>query len=168
MDIQKSQEIAREIVNQAGQGELLEEQTNDAASKVRLLDSEVAFNKSLGVTLEQLQAMQRTLNLIQRAILDRRLLEAVDFLGQVGGELNSIPLSRSTRVVGVLGAKIADLRNNAVEKLADCWKAYISVDSDKCSIEISRSLNGSPPAFSPSDLRLIIFQTLLQWTLKHW
>lgn len=168
MDIEKSQKIAREIVEQARQGELLDEQVNDAASKVGLLDGEMDFNKSLGATLERLQVTQRTLNLVQRAILDSRLLEAVNLLGQVEGELDSIPVPPSTRVAGVLDAKIADLRNDVVEGLTDCWKAYICVDPVKSSIKISRSLNGSSPAVSSCESRLIIFQTLLQWTLKTW
>ncbi len=135
-------------MEQARQGELLEEQANDATSKLGLLNGEVAFNKSLGATLEGVQAIQRTLDLVQRAILAGRLLEAVDLLGQVVGELESIPVPRSTRVAGILAAKVADLRNDAVENLTDCWKAYICVDPARSSIKISRSLKGKSPPFT--------------------
>lgn len=151
LDIQESQEIAREIVEQAGQGELLEDRVNDAASKVGLLNGEVAFTKSLGATLEGVQAIQKTLALVQKAILADRLLEAVDLLGQVEGKLDSIHVPRSTRVAGVLGAKIADLRKDAVEKLTGYWKAYICVDAARSSIKISRSLNRRSPTFSLFD-----------------
>lgn len=155
-------------MEQARQGKLLEDQINDAASKVGLLNGEVSFDKSLGGTLERLQAMQRTLNAVQAAILDGRLLEAVDLLGQVEGEFDSIPVSRSTRVAGVLRAKITDLRNDVGEKLIDCWKAYIGVDSARSSIRITQSLNGRSPTFSSTDRRLIVVQTLLQWIFKRW
>lgn len=155
-------------MEQARQGKLLEDQVNDAASKVGLLNGEVSFDKSLGGTLERLQAMQRTLNIVQGAILDSRLLEAVDLLGQVEGEFDSIPVSRSTRVAGVLGAKITDLRNDVGEKLIDCWKAYIGLDSARSSIRITQSLNGRSPTFSSTDRRLIVVQTLLQWIFKRW
>lgn len=155
-------------MEQARQGEFLEELVNDAASKVGLLDGEVAFNKSLGATLERLQAVQRTLDLVQRAILDGRLLEAVDNLGQVEGELDSIPVPRSTKVAGVLRARIADLQNDVVQKLRSCWNAYICVNQARSSIKITRSLNGSSPSFASSARRLITSQTLPQWTFKHW
>ncbi len=135
-------------MEQARQGELLEEQVNDATSKLGLLNGEVAFNKSLGATLEGVQAIQRTLDLVQRAILAGRLLEAVDLLGQVVGELESIPVPRSTRVAGILAAKVADLRNDAVENLTDCWKAYICVDPARSSIKVSRSLKGRSLPFT--------------------
>ena len=155
-------------MEEARQGELLEERVNDAASKVGLLNGEVAFNKSLGATLERIQAVQRTLNLVQRAILEGRLLEAVDLFGQVEGELKSTPVPRSTRVAGVLGARVADSRNDVVEKLRNCWNAYICVDPARASIKITSSLNGRSPAFSSSIRRLIALQTLLQWTFKLW
>ena len=124
-------------MEQARQGEHLEGQVNDAASKVDLLNGEVAFNKILGGTLERLQAIRRTLVLIQRAAFDNRLLEAVDLLSQVDGDLESISISRSTRVAGVLGAKIADLRNHVIERLTDCWNSYVKVDTPTSSITIT-------------------------------
>lgn len=155
-------------MEQARQAELLEEQVNDATSKVGLLNGEVAFNKSLAATLEALQATKRTLDLVQKAILAGQLLSAVDLSRQVEGELDSIPVPQSARVAGVVGAKAADLRNDVVERLIESWKAYICVDSGRSSIKISRSLNGRSPAFSSSDPGLINFQTLLQRIFKRW
>ena len=126
----------------------MEEQVNDATNKVRLLHGEVAFNKSLGTTLEGVQAVQRTLDHVQRAILAGQLLEAVDLVGQVEEEFDSAGVPRSTRVAGVLDAKVANLRNDVIERLTDCWKARICVDPARSSIKISRSLNGRSPAMS--------------------
>ena len=155
-------------MEQAHHGETLEEQVNDATSKLELLNGELAFNESLRATLEEVQATQRTLDLVQRAIVAGRLLEAVDLLEQVGGELDSIPVPQSTRVAGILGLKAADLRNDVVKKLTDCWKVYICVDSARSSIKLSHSLNGRSPVVASSDPRLITLQTLLQWTFKRW
>lgn len=145
VDIQKSQQIGQDIVEQARQGEVLEGKVNDATSKVGLLNGELAFNKSLGAMLERIQAVQRSLDLIQEAILAGQLLEGVDLVGQVEEALKSISVPRSTRLAGVLGARLADLRNDVVERLTDCWKAYVRVDSAKSSIKISRISNGRSP-----------------------
>ena len=125
-------------MEQAQEGERLEEQHNDAASKVHLLNGEVAFNKSLGATLERLQVIQRRLDLIERAGLDDRLPEAVNLLWEVDRDLESISISRATRVAGVLGAKIADLRSHVVEQLTKCWNNYVNVDISTSSIKITR------------------------------
>lgn len=126
----------------------MEEQVNDATSKLGLLNGELTFNKSLGATLEGVQAIQRTLDDVRRAILDGQLLQAVDLVGQVEGQLNSISVPRSTRVAGILDAKVASLRNDVLERLTDCWKACVCVDSTRSSIKISRSLDGRSPALS--------------------
>lgn len=142
-------------MEQAQQGELLEEQVNDATSKVGLLHGEVAFNKSLGATLEGVQAIQRTLDDVQRAILDGQLLQAVDLVRQGEGEFDSIGIPRSTRVAGVLDAKVANLRNEVAERLKDCWKARICVDSARSSVKISRSHSGRSPSLSACVPRLL-------------
>ena len=156
-------------MEQARQGQLLDEQVNDATSKVRLLNGELAFNESLGRILERVQAIQRTLDLVQETLLASKLLEAVDFLRQVEEELESVPVPRGTRVAGVLGTKVADLRNDTVKQLIDCWKAYVRVDSTKFSIKISSSLNGRSPAVSTYDPKLNTSQTLQQQpAFKRW
>ena len=149
-------------MEQAREGQLLEEQVNDATSKVRLLNGELAFNDSLGRILERVQAIQRTLDLVQETLLAGQLLETVDFLRQVEEELNSKPVPRGTRVAGVLGTKVADLRNDTVEKLIDCWKAYVCVDSTRFSIKIASSVNGRSTAVFTSDPKLNTSQTLQQ------
>ena len=143
-------------MQQARQGEVLDEQVEDATSKVGLLHGELAFNKSLGATLEKIQAIQRTLDVVQTAILAGRLLEGVGLIGQVEEELESISVPRSTRVVGILGARVAHLRNDMIEKLSNCWKAYVSVNPASSSITISRSLDRESFALPCSDLRLIV------------
>ena len=149
-------------MGQARQGQLLDEQVNDATSKVRLLNGELAFNESLCRILERVQAIQRTLDLVQETLLAGKLLEAVDFLRQVEDELASVPVPRGTRVAGVLGTKVTDLRNDTIEKLIDCWKAYVFVDSTRSSIKIASSVNGRSPAVYTSDLKLNTSQTLQQ------
>ena len=144
-------------MEQARQGEVLQDQVNDASSKVGLLNGELIFNKSLEATLERVQAIQKSLDLVQRALLEDRLLECVDLIRQVEDELDSISVPRSSRVAGALGARATDLRDDVVEKLTGCWKAYIFVDPGRSSIKISRNLSGRPSTIFPYDLRLILF-----------
>ena len=144
MDIQKSQEIAREIVEGARQNELLEERAKDTASKAELLNGELAFNKSLEATLERLQAVQKTLDIIQRATLDNQLTRAVDLLAQVREDLARVSVSRTTRVLGLLEARITDLRDHVSAKLIECWNAYIHIDSTKAAIMIGQAPDCKP------------------------
>lgn len=126
----------------------MEEQVNDAASKLNLLNGEVAFNKSLGTLLQRLQAIQRTLDLTQRATIDDQLLEAVSLLGQVEADLASLSIAQSTRVASILAAKVTDLREHVIEKLTKCWSVFIQVDSARSSISINQHPEGTPSLFN--------------------
>ncbi|KAL6716444.1 ribosome biogenesis protein ytm1 [Lecanora helva] len=142
LDIQKSQEIAREVVNQAQQCEHLEAQVNDAASKVNLLNDEIAFNESLGAILEQLRSIQRMLDLVQRATLDENLLEAVTLLKQVDENSAILAVTRSSRVFRVLEAKITDLRTHIKGKVTESWNHRIVVDPAKACIQVRQETEG--------------------------
>ena len=142
-------------MEQARQGELLERKLDDASNKVGLLNGELAFSKSLGATLEKLQAIRKTFDDIQQAVFAGRLMEAVNLIEQVEDGLESIPVSRSTRVAGVLSARVADLRNDVVERLIDCWKVYVYVDADRSLVKIANTLGSRVPALSSSDPQLI-------------
>ena len=128
-------------MEQARQAERLEEHVKDSASKVDLLNGEIAFNGSLGATLEQLRAIQATLDVAQRATLDGQLAKAVDLLVQVEGELASVSVSPSTRVVGLFEVKVTNLRNHAIEKLKERWYAYIQIDPSKSAVTIKKNLD---------------------------
>ena len=89
-------------------------------------------------TLERLQAVQKTLDVVQRATLDNQLTKAVELLAQVTEDLTTVSVSRSTRVLGLLEAKITDLRDHVGAKLLECWNAYVHIDSTKSAITIGQ------------------------------
>ena len=88
--------------------------------------------------MERLQAVQKTLDIVQRATLDNQLTKAVELLAQVRKDLATVPVSQNTRVVGLLEAKITDLRDHVGGKLIECWNAYIQIDSTRSAVTIGR------------------------------
>lgn len=135
-DVRQSQEQARQIVGEAQQADQLEEEANDAANKVALLDKELAFNQGLATTLDRLQALRHTLDSIQSAILDDQLLHAVDLLRNAKESVASTHVLRTATVAVVFRSRIIDLRKETAEKLISCWDEYINVDTDACCITI--------------------------------
>ena len=120
----------------------MEEKVQDATTKVELLNGEIAFNKSLRATLEQFQAIQQSLDLVQRAATDDRLAEAVERFVEIVPKIASLPTSGATRVSGILEAKVSDLRDYVKKRLIDCWNHYIRIDSAESSIGIRPKADG--------------------------
>ncbi len=142
VDIENSKEQSRAIVTQAQDGQKLQDQVNDAASKVRLLQNEVVFNESLATTMERILAVRRTLDHIQEAILGNNLLEAAGLLDQGNAELGSLQECQNSRVAGLLRTRIADLRQGVVMDTRKCWSDLICINAAASTITIKQQLEG--------------------------
>ena len=114
------------------------------------MNGELAFNESLVGTLERLQAISKTLDLIQRAIIDDQPLEAVELLEDVILRLPSSTFGTG-RVSDVLGSQVADFREETTEKLTEYWNDYIHVDKVASSVVIRRQ----PQRFGAPELESI-------------
>ena len=126
----------------AQHGQKSQEQVNDAASKVRLLQNEVVFNESLGKTMERILVVRRTLDRIQDAVLGNKLFEAAGILDQGDAEISSLRECQDSRVAGVLRAKIADLRQDVVTSARGCWSKLVCIDTATSTIKIKQRLEG--------------------------
>lgn len=105
--------------------------------KVRLLDGELAFNGNLVNTLARLQAIGRTLDLIQRALVDDRPLVAVKLLKDVTTQLPSSTFGAG-RVSNILESQVIDFREETTKKLIHSWHDYIHIDKAKSTVAIRR------------------------------
>lgn len=86
-------------------------------------------------TLERLQALRKTLELIEGAIIDDRPLEAVELLEDVNTRLPS-STSGAGRVTNILESKVTDFREETTQRLINCWHDYIHIDKATPSIVI--------------------------------
>ena len=141
---------------QADEGSQLQTAADDAAAKVGLLNGEVAFNKTLASTLERINELRSTLDSVQGAILDYRLLDAVALFQVAERQLGSIQVGRNTRPAELLGAKIADSRIALEKALTECWDSIIHIDATNSMISIQNEADRKSGSFhtgiSSSDL----------------
>ena len=144
IDIQRSQAVAKEIVEQAEQNQRIEQEVRDAASKLEFLEGEINFNEELGSALRRLHALQRTLDAIQRSIIDDRLPEAVDSLTAIDNDFSVLPITRNVRILDVFSAKVNDLRKYVFEKLTDNWNSLVRINTSDSSIQIMQNIQGRP------------------------
>ncbi len=123
-------------------GQKSQDQVNDAASKVRLLQNEIVFNESLGKTMERILVVRRTLDRIQEAVLGNKLFEAAGLLDQGDAEISSLRECQNSRVAGVLRARIADLRQDVVTSTRECWSKLVCINTATSTITIKQQLEG--------------------------
>ncbi|KAF2994823.1 ribosome bioproteinsis protein ytm1 [Curvularia kusanoi] len=128
-DIKRSQDTAKEIVQHAEEGKANTARVQDAASKVGLLNTEIAYNESLARVIEQLRDISTLLDSAQDAAVRGHVMYAIERLEDVDGAFESLGSFGSTRVVTVLKGKQAQMRKAIIEMLTDSWNGLLEVDA---------------------------------------
>ncbi|ENI05989.1 hypothetical protein COCC4DRAFT_167680 [Bipolaris maydis ATCC 48331] len=139
-DIKRSQDTAKEIVQLAEAGKENTEHVQDAASKVSLLHTEIAYNESLVQTVEQLRDISTLLDSAQNAAVNGHVLHAISTLEDADDAFKRLGPFMTTRVVGVLRNKQEQLKKALVETVIDSWNGLISVDSAMHKISLHQSI----------------------------
>ncbi|KAF1838329.1 hypothetical protein BDW02DRAFT_565155 [Decorospora gaudefroyi] len=139
-DMQRSQDTATEIVHQAEAGREMTARVQDAASKVSLLHSEIAYNESLAQAVEQLRDISALLDSAQNAAVHGHVLHAIQTLEAADGAFKRLGPFGAARVVGVLRSKEDQLRKAIVETVTDSWNGLMAVDNTKHRISLKQSI----------------------------
>ncbi|KAJ4344802.1 ribosome biogenesis protein ytm1 [Didymosphaeria variabile] len=128
-DIKRSQETAKEIVQQAESGKEKTAKVQDAASKVSFLHSEIAYNESLVRVVEQLKDISTLLESAQDAAVRNHILHALERLEDADSAFKRLGPFENTRVVGLLKTKSDHLRADIVENVTEIWNSLLYVNT---------------------------------------
>ncbi|KAI4642376.1 hypothetical protein J4E93_007524 [Alternaria ventricosa] len=139
-DIKRSQETAKEIVKQAEAGKENTARVQDAASKVSLLHTEIAYNESLARAVEQLRDISTLLDSAQNAAVHGHVMHAIQTLEDADGAFQGLGLFTTTRAVGVLKNKEEQLKKAIVETVTESWNGLIAVDNTNHKISLHQAI----------------------------
>lgn len=139
-DIQRSQETAKDIVQNAEEGKKHTAHVQDAASKVSLLHTEIAYNESLVRVVEQLRDISTLLDSAQEAAVTGHVIKALERLEDADGAFKSLGAFESTRAVGVLRTKEDQLKKAIVETVTESWNGLVFVDYTNHRISLKDSI----------------------------
>lgn len=139
-DIKRSQETAKEIVTQAEEGKANTARVQDAASKVSLLHTEIAYNESLARVVEQLRDISTVLDSVQEAAVQGHIIHALERLEDADGAFRHLGSFESTRAVGVLRSKEGQLKKAIAENVTESWNGLLTVDNAKNRITLKDTI----------------------------
>ena len=128
-DLKRSRETAKEILQHAEEGKAKTARVQDAASKVGLLNNEIAYNESLARVVEQLRDISTLLDSAQDAAVRGHVMYAIERLEDVHGAFKSLGRFGNTRVVAVLKGKEAQMRKAIIDVLTESWNGLLDVDA---------------------------------------
>jgi centromere/kinetochore protein ZW10 len=116
-------------VQEAEKGKANTLRVQDAASKVSLLHTEIAYNESLARVVEQLRDISTVLDSAQEAAVQGHIIHALERLEDADGAFKNLGSFESTRAVGVLRTKEDQLKKAIIETVTDSWNGLVDVDS---------------------------------------
>ncbi|KAL8731350.1 MAG: hypothetical protein Q9166_003442 [cf. Caloplaca sp. 2 TL-2023] len=120
-DIEKVHTSSNDILIKARRNDELQQNFHDAESKLHLLEEEVAFNRDLAATLDKVLKIRRETSQIQDLVNHGELVEAIEFMVNIGKELGEIESSRSITGIAILRLENKDLRRDIVDALSRRW-----------------------------------------------
>lgn len=138
-DIERSRLTAREIIAQHENTRPLQLKVEDASAKVRLIQTEIAFNQAVTRTLEEVRELCQRLDAGRRNLEDGRIMAAIDTVDAVEHSVQKDSLFANTNVKHILVQNVAELRNQIAEDLRARWNNLLKVDKQAGSFEVAKN-----------------------------
>ncbi|KAI7270754.1 hypothetical protein KC345_g7361 [Hortaea werneckii] len=160
-DILRSRDTARQIVAEHEAGRDLKAKVQDKATQVRLLEKEVAFEDTLGGTLEHIRYANGVLQSVQNEAVGGDLTKALNKLETAQESIDGLESVRETKAYGLLQGRAKHLREGLKETATAKWNEAIAIKDRKVTVTgtaSSLSLEG----IAKTAQGLAIFDGLLQ------
>lgn len=110
---------------------------DDAAAKVGLIETEIAFNQAVTETLDEVQRLCQQLDGARTALGHGQIIAAIDTWEAVDKVVKRESLFTNTNVMSILSENAAGLRREIEESLRLRWSEQFMVDKQGAKLEIS-------------------------------
>ena len=126
------------IASGVAKAESIQNQISDAASKVALLEREVAFTETLIPIFERISRLRQLLGSIERAILENRTVEVADTLVEAAFELDDIRARHNIRIAAYLKTKLTRFHEEVENSLLFDWHRLLHFDASLSRIKVQQ------------------------------
>ncbi|KAF3388942.1 Ribosome biogenesis protein ytm1 [Penicillium rolfsii] len=127
-DIERSRVTAREIVAQHEHTSPLQSKVEDASAKMRLIETEIAFNQAVAETLEEVQRLHQRLENGRAALSNGHLMVAIEQLESTIAAIRKDAFFTKTNVMSILTLEVARFREQIEGTLRQRWQEQLRVD----------------------------------------
>ncbi|KAJ2994452.1 hypothetical protein NUW58_g1553 [Xylaria curta] len=128
-DINRTRNWANEIVRRSEAPDVSGKTIQEAEGKVHFLRQEAIYNDQLYSALTSIKHVSRLLDEVELARDERRILQSLHLLEESWTALDSIPVSRSCRVMKLLDIRAFELKSAVHDVFDRVWSSLVQVDS---------------------------------------
>ncbi|KAK4191618.1 Centromere/kinetochore protein zw10 [Podospora australis] len=143
-DMLRSKALANEIIKASEAPAVSGKSLQEAEAKAAFLVRELNYNAQVQEALKGIRTVNRTLDEVEQARNERRILDALHLLERSWNELDAIPVSKSCRAVKLLDIRAFELKSDVHEVFDHVWNTLINVDIVNHRVSISSSRQDEP------------------------
>ncbi|KAK3373951.1 hypothetical protein B0T24DRAFT_576679 [Lasiosphaeria ovina] len=167
-DIVRSKSLANDILKAAEAPAVSGKAIADAEAKAAFLVRELNYNSQVQEALKGIRAVNRTLDQVEQARDERRILDGLHLLEKSWNELDTISVDKSCRAIKLLDLRAFELKSSVHEVFDHVWSSLVRVDVEKQTMSISDAQQGEPMGLSDAVIGLKAYKEVDQRTKQLW
>ncbi|KAK0735625.1 hypothetical protein B0T21DRAFT_368194 [Apiosordaria backusii] len=167
-DMIRSKALANEIIKTSEAPAVSGKDTHDAEAKAEFLVRELNYNAQVQEALRGIRTVNRTLDEVEKARDERRILDALHLLERSWKELDAIPVNKSCRAIKLLDIRAFELKSDVHEVFDHVWSTLINVDVEKHTVSISSSREDEPMSLSDAVIGLQAYKEVDRRMAQFW
>jgi len=167
-DIVRSKTLANQILREAGTPGASGKAIQEIEGKTQFLARELNYNQQVQDALRGIKAVSATLDQVEQARDERRILDALHLLERSWNELDAIPVNKSCRAIRLLDIRAYELKSDVHEVFARVWNTLVRVDAEAGRISIGSPQEDEPMSLADAVIGLKAYKEFDKQTSQLW
>ncbi|KAK1835941.1 Centromere/kinetochore protein zw10 [Podospora conica] len=167
-DVLRSKSLANEILRKAETPQASGKAIREAEARAEFLARELNYNRQVQDALRGIKAVSNTLDMVEQARDERRILDALHLLEKSWTQMDSIPINKSCRAIRLLDIRAFELKSDVHEVFDRVWSTLVNVDVEHQRISISSSRQDEPMNLSDAVVGLKAYKEVDQRSKQLW
>ncbi|KAK5660157.1 hypothetical protein OQA88_13626 [Cercophora sp. LCS_1] len=167
-DIVRSKAMANGIEKKALAPDCSGKTLQDAEAKVEFLARELSYNQQVQEALRGIKRVSETLDLVEQARDERRILDALHLLERSWNELDAVPADKSVRAIKLLNIRSFELKSDVHEVFDRVWSTLVHVDFEGRRVSIGSPRGDEPMTLADAVIGLRAYKEVPERTKRLW
>ncbi|KAL2133111.1 hypothetical protein VTI74DRAFT_2913 [Chaetomium olivicolor] len=167
-DILRSKALAAEIIKASETPAVSGRVVQEIEAKADFLIRELNYNSQVQEALRGIKTVNQTLDEVEQARDERRILDALHLLERSWKEMDRIGVNRSCHAVKLLDIRAFELKSDVHEVFDHVWNTLIKVDIEGQSVSISNVRADEPMSLEDAVIGLKAYKEVDQRLSRLW
>ncbi|KAI3321869.1 hypothetical protein HD806DRAFT_148905 [Xylariaceae sp. AK1471] len=167
-DINRTRNWANEIVRRSEAPDVSGKTIQEAEDGVDFLRRESAYNKQVHHALNSIKRVSRLLDKVELARDERHILQSLHLLEESWTALDSIPVSKSCRVMKLLDIRAFELKSAVHDVFDHVWSSLVQIDASAGQVAVFESREDEQMTLSDAVIGLKAYKEVDQRMAVLW